>query len=208
MDKNEFKKILFKVAFCTMACDGHIDDHEVEELKIMDKNTSFFEAVDLSDELEQLIKDLKNKGTKVIEELFISLKKTKLSPIQELLVLEVALRIINADDKHDENEIKFIHLLRSKLELHDETINDRFGELDILYTNEYSRNIVAGKTEIEFAENVKLPEISELIQVDLTDKKKESLNAKAIHICNSHKLTHSPKIAKEYVLPTHGEPVE
>jgi methionine synthase II (cobalamin-independent) len=173
MDKNEFKKILFKVAFCTMACDGHIDYREVEELKIMDKNTSFFEAVDLSDELEQLIKDLKDKGSKVIEELFVSLRETKLNPIQELLVLEVALRIINADNKHDENEVKFIHLLRSKLELHDETINDRFGELDILYTNEYSRNIVAGKTEIEFAENVKLPEISELIQVDLTDKKTE-----------------------------------
>lgn len=170
MDKNEFKKILFKVAFCTMACDGHIDDREVEELKVMDKNTSFFEAIDLSGELEQLIKDLENKGTKVIEELFVSLRETKLNPIQELLILEVALRIINADNKHDENEVKFIHLLRSKLELHDETINDRFGELDILYTNEYSKNIVAGKTEIEFADSLKLPEISEIAQVDLNEK--------------------------------------
>lgn len=171
MDKNEFKKILFKVAFCTMACDGHIDDREVEELKIMDKKTSFFEAIDLSDELEQLIKDLKNKGKKVVEELFVCLRETKLNPIQELLVMEVALRIINADDKHDENEVKFIHLLRSKLEIHDETINDRFGELEILYTNEYSRNIVAGKSEIEFAENIKLPVMSELIQLDLKDEK-------------------------------------
>ena len=174
MDKQEFKKILFKVAFCTMACDGHIDDREVEELKIMDKNTSFFEAIDLSNELEQLINDLKDKGTKVIKELFSCLREIKLNPIQELLVLEVALRIINADKKHDENEIKFIHLLRSKLELHDETINDRFGKLDILYTNEYSKNIVSGKTVVEFADSIKLPEITELIKVDLTTKKKNS----------------------------------
>jgi hypothetical protein len=173
MEKDKFKKILFKVAFCTMACDGHIDDREIEELKIMDKKTSFFEAIDLSDELRQLIKDLDKKGTKVIEELFRCLRETKLNPIQELLVLEVALRIINADDKHDENEVKFLHLLRSKLELHDETINDRFGELDILYTNEFSKNIVAGKTEIEFAESIKLPEMSELIQVDLNIEKSE-----------------------------------
>jgi hypothetical protein len=79
MDKNEFKKILFKVAFCTIACDGHIDDREVEELKTMDKNTSFFEAIDLSDELEQLITDLKREGTKVIEELFSCLRETKLN---------------------------------------------------------------------------------------------------------------------------------
>ena len=173
MEKDKFKKILFKVAFCTMACDGHIDEREIEELQIMDKKTSFFEAIDLSEELKQLIKDLDKKGTKVIEELFVCLRETKLNPIQELLVLEVALRIINADGKHDENEVKFIHLLRSKLELHDETINDRFGELDILYTNEYSKNIVAGKTEIEFAESIKLPEMSELIQVDLNTKADE-----------------------------------
>ena len=171
MDKNNFKKILFKVAFCSMACDGDIDIREIEELKIMDTNTSYFAEVDLSDELKQLVNDFKNKGTKVIQELFASLREIKLNPIQELLILEVALRIINADNKHDENEVKFINFLRSKLELHDETINDRFGKLDILYTNEYSRNIIAGKTEIEFAESVKLPEMSELIQVDLNIKK-------------------------------------
>ena len=171
MDKIEFKKLLFKVAFCTMACDGHIDKREIEEMKIMDRKTSFFEAIDLSDELSQLIKDLENKRTKVIEELFASLKETKLNPVQELLVLEVALRIINADKKHDENEIKFIHLLRAKLELHDETINDRFGEINILYTNEYSRNIVIGKTDIEFAESIKLPELSNLKKVNLDFEK-------------------------------------
>ena len=31
MDKLEFKKLLFEVAFCTMACDGDIDKREIEE---------------------------------------------------------------------------------------------------------------------------------------------------------------------------------
>lgn len=173
MDRNEFKKILFKVAFCTMACDGHIDQREIDELKIMDKKTSYFSDIDLSDELKKLVNDFKDKGAQVIEDLLELLRKTKLNPIQELLILEVALRIANADERIDENEVKFINFLRSKLELHDETINDRFGELDILYTNEYSRNIVVGKMEIEFAESIKLPEISELIQVDLDIEKPE-----------------------------------
>jgi len=167
MEKIEFKKLLFKVAFCTMACDGEIQPEEIEEMKLMDKNTSFFEAIDLSDELSQLVDDFKNKGAKVIEELFSTLRETKLNPIQELIVLEVALRIINADKKHDENEIKFIHLLRSKLELHDQTINDRFGEIEILHTNEYSRNIVVGKSDHEFAEHINLPEFTDLIKIDL-----------------------------------------
>lgn len=170
MDNNNFKELLFKVAFCSMACDGHIDKREIDELKIMDKKTSFFEAINLSDELEQLLKDFDRKGTKVISDLFIVLRETKLNPIQELLILEVALRIINADSKHDENEIKFIHLLRSKLDLYGTTINDRFGKLDILCTNEYSQNIIAGKTEIEFAKSIKLPELSVLKQVDLNSE--------------------------------------
>jgi len=171
MDKNKFKKILFRVAFCTMACDGHIDNREIEELKIMDKNTSYFADIDLSDELNKLVNDFKTKGIKVIEELFEFLRKTKLNTIQELLILEVALRIAYADEKIEENEVKFINFLRSKLELHDETIIDRFGELDILYTNEYSKNIVEVKTEKDFAKSVKLPEMSELIQINLRDKK-------------------------------------
>jgi len=43
----------------------------------------------------------------------------------------------------------------------------------IRYTNEYSKNIVAGKTEIEFAESITLPEMSELIEVDLNIEKSE-----------------------------------
>ena len=170
MEKENFKKILFKVAFCSMACDGDIDKREIDELKIIDKKTSYFAEIDLSDELKQLVDDFKNKGAKVIEELFELLRNTKLNPIQELLVLEVALRIVNADERIDENEIKFVNFLRSKLDLHDEVILDRFGELDILYTNEYSKNIVLDNSEKDFTEHIKLPDISDLTQIDLKDE--------------------------------------
>ena len=174
MDKDMFKKILFKVAFCAMACDGEIHPKEIDELKIMNKNTSYFSEIDLSDELKQLVDDFKNKGVKVIEELFELLKSTKLNPIQELLVLEVALRIVNADERIDDNEIRFVNFLRSKLELHDETILDRFGELDILHTNEYLKNTISVISEKQFTNNVILPEISELIQVDLNESENNS----------------------------------
>jgi len=109
MEKTEFKKLLFKVAFCTMACDGHIAKSEIDEMKVMDTSTSFFDSIDLSSELSILIDDFHDKGTGVIEDLFSVLRNHKLNPIQELLVLEVALRIIHADGRHDENEKKFIH---------------------------------------------------------------------------------------------------
>jgi len=167
MDKVEFKKLLFKVAFCAMSCDGHIDPREIEEMSAMDKHTSFFDGVDLSRELSGLTNELSVKGAKVIEELFSTLRDNKLNPIQELLVLEVALRIINSDQRHDENEIKFIRLLRAKLDLHNETIRDRFGDVTILDTNEYSTNIVIEDSVSKFLKNVKLPDFSDLEEIGL-----------------------------------------
>ena len=82
-----------------MACDGHIDDLEIQEMKIIDKNTSYFKDVDLSNELEHLVAQVKTEGTKIVKSLLKSLRETKLSMVQELLLLEVALRMINADNK-------------------------------------------------------------------------------------------------------------
>ncbi len=141
MDKILLKKMLFKVAFCAMAADGRIDDREIKEMQIMDKNTSYFANIDLSNELKNLLTNLEIKGKKIIVELFDELRNTKLTTIQELLVLEIALRIISADDDIDDNEVKFIKLLRSKLELHDETIKDRFGIIDYLMNKDYVENI-------------------------------------------------------------------
>ena len=47
VNKKDFKKILFKTAFCSMACDGKIDDLEIKEMKLIDKNTSYFSKIDL-----------------------------------------------------------------------------------------------------------------------------------------------------------------
>ena len=122
----------------------------ISEMKMMDKNTSFFHDIDLSEELSELISELGKKGTQVINDLFKTLKDSLLNTIQELIVLEVALRIINADDRHDENEIKFIHFLRAQLKLHDEEIVDRFGELDILHTSSHIKNVAKGQNNTDF----------------------------------------------------------
>ena len=67
MDNIEFKRLLFKVAFCSMACDGHVDDREVNEMRAMDRNTPYFDAIDLSNELSELVEELHSKGVKLID---------------------------------------------------------------------------------------------------------------------------------------------
>ena len=149
-----------------MACDGHIDQKEIEEIKKMDTNTTYFGDVDLSKELEFLLDDLVKNGKKVVNSLFQQLRETKLNPVQELLLLEVSLRIIYADEKIEENEIKFLKLLRGRLEVFDEIIVDRFGRDNLLFDRSYSSDVMV--SEKEFVANIQLPSFNNLAEMNIT----------------------------------------
>lgn len=142
MQTEDFKKLLFKIAFCVMACDGNIDESEIEEMKKIDLSTTYFNDIDLSIELDNLISDLKNKNVKIVKNLFDSLRENTLSISQELLILEVTLRIINADNIIDENEVRFLNLIRSKLDVADKIISERFGKIS------YLKNLNYGEIQI------------------------------------------------------------
>ena len=168
MDTIEFKKLLFKTAFCCIACDGHIDNREIEEMRYIDKKTSYFEDVDLSSELETLLADLKTKGKHIVDDLFKSIIENELDIVQELLLLEVAFRLIYSDEKVDENEVRFLKFLRSKLNVYDEIIMDRFGAVDLLFDKKYSGFFKSQNQELELIERIKMPEFQDLTSIDLS----------------------------------------
>tara|TARA_B110000093_G_C12731837_1_gene310662 strand:+ start:154 stop:660 length:507 start_codon:yes stop_codon:yes gene_type:complete len=166
MESIEFKKILFKTAFCVMACDGDIDELEIEEMKKIDSSTSYFNDIDLSNELTSLISSVKSRGKIVVQELFKTLRDNELSMVQELLIIEVALRIINADNKVDENEIKFLNLLRSKLDIANATLIDRFGSIPYLVNMNYDKLNVMDSQK-QFIDLMLFPESTRLKEIDL-----------------------------------------
>ena len=165
MESIEFKKILFKTAFCVMACDGDIDELEIEEMKKIDSSTSYFNDIDLSSELTSLISSVKSRGKIVVQELFKTLRDNELSMVQELLIIEVALRIINADNKVDENEIKFLNLLRSKLDIANATLIDRFGSIPYLVNMNYDKLNVMDSQK-QFVDLMLFPESTRLKEID------------------------------------------
>lgn len=173
LEKKEFQRLLFQSAFCLMACDGHIDDREVAEIKRMDKDAIYFQGIDLSNELVELLNDLKNKGKQIVEKLFKALENLNLSTVQELLILEVSFRLIHADEKVTENEIKFIRLLRSKLNLHDEIIRDRFGAVVYLFDKDYSKDIVKEESHKDLFSTLAIPEFKVLAEYDFSRMTKE-----------------------------------
>lgn len=141
LDQLEFKKLLFKTAVCAMTCDGEINPREVKEIEKMQHKCSYFEGLDLSKDMNALVEEIKQKGILVMNSLLKQLKEAELNTIQELLILEIALRIIYSDTKIKETEVRFINLLRARLKVHDETIIDRFGTISFLFDPGESHNI-------------------------------------------------------------------
>ena len=133
MDKTKFKRLLFDIACCTMACDYDIDEREIRELKYIEKTTSYFKGIDLSDRLDRFLESIKDNSEDIIQEQLQKLNEYTLNPVQEMLILEISLRIVYADAKIDPHEVEFVQKIRSYLSLGDEIVKDRFGQIDFLF---------------------------------------------------------------------------
>jgi hypothetical protein len=168
LERHEFQRILFRTAFCLMACDGHIDEREINEIKKMNKSSAYFHGIDLSDELEVLLNDFKERGKHIVDELFEMLESLEISTVQELVILEISFRLIHADEKVDENEIKFLRFLRSKLKIHDEIIRDRFGVVEYLFDKDYSKDIIKSATHDDMFASIAIPDFKDLVTVDFS----------------------------------------
>ena len=125
----------------------------------------------MSVELDDLLATLEEKGKHIIDDLYSYLKATKLNPVQELLILEIAFRLSMANKEMDENEIKFIRFLRSHLDLHDEIIRDRFGAVEYLFDKDYSKDIVKSVAHSDLLSTISMPEVKEIKAIDFSSFK-------------------------------------
>ena len=132
MELKDFKELLLEIAICSIACDGLIDQREIEALHKIEKNSPYFSSTDLSIVLESSLQTCKADIDAFKKNVFYKLKNNTLNPVQELTSLEISLRIIRADAKEEDSEKSFINELRASLELDDFIIHQRFGDIEYL----------------------------------------------------------------------------
>lgn len=92
--QESFKKLLLKTAFSCMACDGDIDDQEVDLIRTLAKDQIFFGDIDLSKELNQLVEAINENGHVFLKNYFVELTAADLSEEMELSIIEVAIKVI------------------------------------------------------------------------------------------------------------------
>jgi len=126
MKTEDFQHLLLRSAVTVMACDGSIDDDEINEIKRMAESEIYFMGYDFAQPLMDNIDYIKANGTKAVNEYLNDLTVADLNARQEILLIEVLIRTIEADSKVQDSEIKFLQLVKSKLNTTEETLITKF----------------------------------------------------------------------------------
>ena len=133
MKNQEFKDFLFKSAIMAMACDGDIAETEIEEIKAIVANEIYFIGYDYEEPLKSNIQNIKTYGKTALNQYLKEIETNNLSANQEILLVEVLLRIIEADNDVQTSEIKFLQMAKAKLKLDDQTLIVKFPrQIDLL----------------------------------------------------------------------------
>tara|TARA_B110000046_G_scaffold14773_1_gene14244 strand:+ start:2704 stop:3249 length:546 start_codon:yes stop_codon:yes gene_type:complete len=134
MEESKFKEILLKMSFCVMACDGDIDPEEIKLIRELDSKENLFKLEDLDNRLNSMLANINELGLKYLKEFISELGECTLSNEQELKVVEIAIKMIEADNIVLYSEIKFFKLIHSQLALSDDDILSNFSHVnDIEY---------------------------------------------------------------------------
>lgn len=122
--------LLLKTAFACMVCDGDIDKSEIELIKKYHIEKNAFGDIAIEKEMEKLVAAINLDSSRFIRDYFEELSQVELSKENELKIIEIAIDIIEADEKIEYNEIRFFKIIRSKLKIANEEILEVYPHME------------------------------------------------------------------------------
>lgn len=166
MEREEFSELLLLTAFTVMACDGDIDEQdEVPLIVELEETESFFGVPNLEEKLNELVKEINTDSTSFFKNYFNQLKKAELSFDQEKSLVELVIKMIEADNIIQYSELRFFKIIHSYLNISGEQILDEFS-----YVNDIEDYVVQDiisekyieKLTTKYFDNQEIPEFAEI----------------------------------------------
>ncbi len=130
MQKLPFERVLLKTAFCIMACDGKIDDSEIQVIRKLCLESQALADIKFDIEFPLLISKLRTNMSEFIENYMFSLENNEFVEQQQFEVLQFAYETILADQDLHYSEIKLFKKIRSHLKISDDEIIQKYPELE------------------------------------------------------------------------------
>lgn len=156
MSTTNFRQIVLKTAFCCMASDGEIDQREMALIKTLCSQSELFQNFDFQEEIKSFAFQINEKGKRFIQEYFEILQEANLSKQEELLLIDFAIKTINADEKIEYSEVKFFKNIRHRLKVSNEEILIVYPDIEDFLQEDVHFNI--DKITVQYLENLNLPQ--------------------------------------------------
>lgn len=154
MNRDKFQDFLLRSAVVAMACDGSIAKEEITVLKNILESKIYFLGFDYEKTLAQNLNYIKSNGKDAVEQYLSDLTQIQLEQKQKMILIEVLLDLIEADDHLAENEIVFLRLVQSKISIDDNLLIVNFP-LSIKYLIDLKYNDC--HLDWEKVNNIKIP---------------------------------------------------
>ncbi len=117
-----------KTLFCCMACDGEIAKAEVEMVKHLSSEYDIFSNIEIESYLNKWITAINENGTVFLKNYLNELSNVNLSLSEQLFIVDLAIKTIEADERIEYSEIKFFKKIRNRLSITDEEILRKYPD--------------------------------------------------------------------------------
>lgn len=118
----ETNELYLKTLFCCSACDGEIAPEEVSFVKQLSLNDSTFEGLDVEKILNVYVEKINEQGSIFLKDYLSEVANATLSDEEQVKLIELAIKMIEADNQILYSEVKFFKKIRNQLEINDERI--------------------------------------------------------------------------------------
>lgn len=150
------KELLVKVAFACMACDGEIDAPEIDCIQQVFANNDLIKKESLPVLLNELRDKLNLDSKAFFNTLFAELSNAVLSESDELELIDFAIKIIEADNIIDYNEVKLLKKIRSYLNISDKVLLNAMPDKEDYIASDVVNNL---DFFADFNSNINIKEI-------------------------------------------------
>ena len=116
------EELYLKTIFCCIACDGNIATEEVDMVRNLCAKDRIFHNLDSEEYLNSWITEINEQGGAFLQTYLKEINSVELNEQEQLLLVSLAIKAIEADNSIEYAEVKFFKKIRSTLTISDEAI--------------------------------------------------------------------------------------
>ena len=115
-------ELYLKTVFCCIACDCDIAPEEVDMVRNLSNDYETIKDLDVEALLNKWIDEINSRGASFLRSYLNDLADSELNEEEQLEIINLAIKAIEADNRIEYSEIKFFKKIRFRLSISDEAI--------------------------------------------------------------------------------------